>query len=209
MPRQIPILSITKAILNGFTEAQQTYEQMSGGYWLWQAPEYFITSIIAKNILNIDGAKYITLEHGSSSAIENAGAKGPGRLPKDIREKGKVDILLWWGDQTPRAIIEVKNQIYSKDQYEKDIKRIKSFLARNSSESSLQFGVFAFYESAFSSKNKTATEKIDDRISNIFNNSKSILGLDFEKKLITTDIYEELADNAWRAACILIKQKIT
>jgi hypothetical protein len=202
----ISMPTIINAILQGFVEAQQSYEDMSGGFWLWNAPEYFITSTVAKNIYAIDGGKYLTLEHGSTDAIKDAGAKGRGRLPKDIREKGRVDVLLWWANSTPRAIIEIKNQIYSKDQYEKDIKRIKSFLGRNSVDSSLQFGVFAFYESAFNGVRKTAKEKIEGRIDRILDNSKLILGENFDVKLYVTDMHEE-SENAWQAACLFIKFK--
>jgi hypothetical protein len=195
------------AVLNGFIEAQQNYENWSGGFWLWQAPEYLISTTVAKCIFALDGAKYITLEHGSTTTLEDAGAKGIGRLPKDIREKGKVDILLWWGNNTPRATIEIKNQIYSTGQYEKDIKRIGRFLQRNSQESSLQFGAFAFYESATSGPRKTAREKVNDRIKNIFQKSKRLLGNEYDVTINTSEIYEEFKNNAWSAACILIKLK--
>ena len=105
MPRQIPVSKVVEATLDGFIEAQTINEKWSGGYWLWQAPEYLISSSVARSIAALDGAKFITLEHGAKSAIENAGAKGKGRLHRDIREKGKVDILLWWGDGSPRAVI--------------------------------------------------------------------------------------------------------
>ena len=200
--------TIINAILKGFVDAQKSYENMSGGFWLWNAPEYFITSTVAQSIYAIDAGKYLTLEHGSTDAIKDAGAKGRGRLPKDIREKGRVDVLLWWANSTPRAIIEIKNQIYSKDQYEKDIKRIKSFLGRNSDDSSLQFGVFAFYESAFSGERKTAKEKIEGRINKIFDNSKLILGENFDVKLYVSDMHNE-SENAWQAACLFIKFKNT
>ena len=197
---------IIDAILKGYIEAQQSYEEMSGGFWLWNATEYFITSNVAQNIYAIEGEKFVTLEHGSTDAIESAGAKGRGRLPKDIREKGRVDILLWRADSTPRAIIEIKNQIYSKDQYEKDITRIKSFLSRNHTNSTLQFGIFAFYESAFNGIRKTATEKIEARVNKIFDNSKLILGSNFDIKLYVTDMHDE-SENAWQAACIFVKLK--
>lgn len=209
MPRQISINEIIEAILTGYTTAQVMHEQMSGGWWLWKAPEYFITTSVAQSIFNLDSSKFITLEHGSTSALEDAGAKGRGRLPNDVREKGKVDLLLWWANETPRAIIEIKNQIYSKEQYDKDIKRIRSFLQRNSHKSSLQFGVFAFYESASSGLRKTAEEKIVGRTNRIFENTKSMLGADFKASLYTTNIHNELEENAWLAACILIKQKNT
>jgi len=61
LPCQISKQKIIESIINGFIEAQQTYEKMSGGLWLWQAPEYFITSNVAKNIYSLEGSKYVTL----------------------------------------------------------------------------------------------------------------------------------------------------
>jgi hypothetical protein len=59
MPRQIPVSKIVQATLDGFMEAQRVYKEWSGGYWLWQAPEYLITSTVAKNIAALEGAKYM------------------------------------------------------------------------------------------------------------------------------------------------------
>jgi hypothetical protein len=207
MPRNIPIKNIVDGVLSAYESAQKEYESMSGGWWLWQAPEYFITTHIAHKLQKLDGAKYITLEHGSTNALSVAGAKGRGRLSKHVREKGKVDILLWWGSDTPRAIIEVKNQIYSKEQYEKDINRIKAFLKRNNGASSLQFGIFSFYESAEDGKRKSAKDKVSARISGIFDKSKYILGSDFKVTLHKSALNEELEGNAWQAVCVLCRTR--
>ena len=112
MSKQISIDKIIDATLSGIKKSQKQYEKWSGGLWLWNAPEYLITINVANEISEIDGSKYITLENNSTVTIKDAGARGRGRLPKDIREKGKVDILLWWGNDTPRAVIEIKNYIY-------------------------------------------------------------------------------------------------
>ena len=209
MPKQIAIPEIINATLEGFSKAQEIYKDMSGGFWLWQAPEYFITTSVANKIHELPGNKYLTLEYGSSTTIQDAGAKGKGKLPKDIREKGRVDILLWWARGNPRAIIEIKNQIYSKCQYEKDIKRIKSLLKHNSHNSSLQFGIFAFYASDFSGSRKTAIEKTQDSIYRVFENSKEILGSSYEANLFTTTVEDDQASDIWQAACILVKYKNT
>jgi len=206
MSRQIPISKVVDATLDGFKEAQRSYEKWSGGYWLWQAPEYLISSSVAKSIAGLEGAKYITLEHGATSTLEDAGAKGKGRLPGNIREKGKVDILFWWGDGSPRAVIEIKNQIYSKDQYEKDIKRIGAFLSKNKEQSSLQFGIFAFYESAEDGPIKSSREKVTDRVNKIYKNCREILDGGYEVSLKMTDIHT-IDDSSWVAACLLIKTK--
>ncbi len=71
----------------------------------------------------------------------------------------------------------------------------------------MQFGAFAFYESATSGPRKTAREKVNDRIKNIFQNSKRLLGNEYDVTINTSEIYEEFKNNAWSAACILIKLK--
>ena len=121
-------------------------------------------------------------------------------------ENGRIDILVWWGNDTPRGIIEIKNQIFSNEQYEKDIKRIKGFLNRKSENSSIQFGIFSFYDSAEIGK-KSAFHKIEDKIKKVTSNSREILGGEFTVKLFKTEIFEEVKDNAWAAACLLIMRK--
>jgi hypothetical protein len=205
MPRQIPINKIISAAQRGIEKSQKQYLEWSGDFWLWQAPEYLITTNIAKQISNLKGTKYITMENGASAAIKDAGAQGKGRLHNDIRGDGKIDIVLWWADGTPRAIIEVKNQIYYSGQYEKDIKRIKKVLNRKSNESSFQFGLFAFYDSAIDGPQKTATEKVTGKINNIYLKSSKLLGDDFNISLHKSKIHKD-NDSAWVAACLLIKK---
>lgn len=201
--------SVIEAVLAAYVDAQSTYEKMSGGLWLWEAPEYFITTYIANRIWQLDGKKFLTLENGSTQALQDAGARGRGRLPRSLREKGRVDILLWWANASPRAILEVKNQIFAKDPYAKDIERIKSFLSRGSDETSLQFGALSFYASDYSGDRKSARDKVSDHIDRIFDHTKKLLGDSFRAKLYTTDINEDLPDNAWQAACIAIQRQVT
>lgn len=208
MPRSISIEQIIDATLNGIEQSQTKYENWSGGYWLWEGPEYLITINVAENIAKLAGTKYLTLEHSATHTIEDAGARGKGRLPRDIREQGKVDILLWWASDLPRAIIEIKNQIYSKDQYFKDIRRIKEFLKRNSTLSSIQFGLFAFYDSAFDGARKTAAEKIQDKIETVKENIREILGDNFNISVKKSKTYQ-VEEDAWIAVCILIRLKST
>ncbi|WP_143424264.1 hypothetical protein [Geoanaerobacter pelophilus] len=207
MPSRISIPSIINATLTGIKNAQTQYQVWTGGNWLWQAPEYLITTNIAANISGIKGSKYITLENGASEAIEDAGAKGRGRLPTDFREAGRVDILLWWADNTPRAIIEVKNQISGTDQYHHDLKRISSFLKRKPDVSSLQFGLFAFYDSAYDGARKPAERKVEDKIASIHAHAKSVVGKGFSTKLYKSETHRE-ENSAWTAACLFIKPSV-
>ncbi len=205
MPKSLSINQIVNATLSGIEISHKKYEIWSGGYWLWEGPEYLITINVAEIIANLSGSKYITLEHSSAQTIEEAGAKRRGRLPRDIRKHGKVDILVWWANDTPRAIIEIKNQIYSKDQYYKDIKRIREFIKLNSTLSSIQFGLFAFYDSAFDGERLSAEEKIEAKIKRIKENIRAILGDNFQLSVKTSKMYR-VEDSAWAAVCILIRE---
>jgi len=115
--------SIVSACVLGIQIAQTKYLKMSGDWVCW-APEYFITSCIAQKISKQKGSKYVTLENSAYDALSEAGALGRGKLHKNIRSNGRFDILLWWGYGQPRAIIEVKNRVFNKTQYESDLKRI-------------------------------------------------------------------------------------
>lgn len=207
MSKQTSILSVVEAIIAGYKEAHSLYEEMSGGQWLWGAPEYFITSTVAKYIHSIPGNKYITLESSVISTLQDAGARGRGKLPADIRENGRADITLWWANGKPRAVIELKNQLFSNKNFEKDIKRIKSLLQRNSVSNSYQFGVFAFYGSSNADSQDAANEKLSISAYNFHKKSQDILGDSFCAQLFKSEINQELENNAWHAACILIKLK--
>ncbi|MFQ5628355.1 MAG: hypothetical protein ACE5I1_06315, partial [bacterium] len=206
MPRSLSIDQIIEATLCGIELSQKKYENWSGGCWLWEAPEYLITINVAENIAKLSGSKYLTLEHSAKYALEDAGAKTRGRLPHDIRELGRVDILLWWANETPRAIIEIKNQIYTTDQYSRDIKRIKEFLKRKQTSSSIQFGLFAFYDSAYDGARKTAVEKIQDKIKTVKGNIREILGDAFYISVKKSKIHQVNGD-AWVAGCVFIRLK--
>lgn len=212
MPRQISTPSTIKAILDGFTEAHESYKEWSGGLWLWEAPEYLISSTVARKISEVDAKKYITLEYDVRSTLEFAGAKGRGRVHKDIRHNGRVDILLWSGEDDPeesrpRAVIEIKNKIQSSDQYEKDIKRLTAFLNRKKELSSIEFAAFAFYYSDDNGQRKTAYDKVKDKIDRIYNHSLEIAGDSVSITRKTTPI-TLLEDGAWAATCFLIKRRI-
>jgi len=179
MPGPISINKIITACNQGIIQAHNNYKEMSGGSWLWYAPEYFITTFIALEIHKQPGAKRVIVEHGAKQALIDAGAAGKGKFHPNIRSNGRVDILLSWANGKPRGIIEVKNRIFNKSQYENDIKRIKHILLRKKQENSIQFGIFTFYTVTRDSSQRSADKNSDLRKETILENMKNILGYEF------------------------------
>src|SRR3989338_5987693 len=164
MRGQVSIAAIARGAVNGIVKAQRAYKDWSGGEWLWCAPEYFSTVFVAQGISKLDGSKYVTVEHGANAAIEEAGARGRGKLHHKIRVNGHFDILLWWADETPRAPIEVKCQVTRIEKIKADLLRIEKVIHRNKQDSTFQFGMVVFYSSCRNGKGFTAKEILSKRL---------------------------------------------
>lgn len=207
MKGRVSKLAVIEGCIQGVVSAQNQYEEMSGGDWVCWAPEYFITSCIAQSLNKIQGGKYVTIENGAYDALDYASAVGKGRFHKDIRSNGRFDLLLWWAKGDPRAVIEVKNRVCKKTQYEADLKRIIAVLKRKKHESTMEFGALVFYTSIDDSLARTALEKLEQRSLTIEKNAKEIVGSDFCATLHRSKIKVE-DKSAWVASCILIEKQV-
>jgi hypothetical protein len=204
MPAQISIAKIANGAIKGVVNAHRAYEKCSGGDWLWNAPEYFATVFVAQEITKLDGAKYVTLEHGAKAAIEDAGARGRGKLHHKIRENGRFDVLLWWGsDETPRAPIEVKSRVVGIKNIQADLQRVAKVVQRSKQDSSFQFGMVVFYTSCKDRKNSSAQETLTERLEGINTDCKKMLPR-CDVKMRNSKIYVD-GDSAWVASAIVIK----
>ncbi len=171
MPKIVSRNNIIEACLNGIEESFSIYKQWSGGEWLWNAPEYLMTVKIADEISKISQNQLVTLEDNLEYLLDVAGANRKGIISEDIRGNGRSDIVLWWGNRTPRAIIEVKNAVYGITKIDKDIRRIKCVLEQEKKYSKIQFGVVTFYIDA-ASKNGGSELKLIDQINKIYGKIK-------------------------------------
>ncbi|QBJ79592.1 hypothetical protein [Aquitalea sp. USM4] len=197
--------AIVQACLDGIENAQNSYNEMSGSWVCW-GPEYFITTEIARSLATLEGTKYITLENGTYAALTDANATGRGKFHPDIRIEGRVDIVLWWANGTPRAVIEVKNNVRNKSNYESDIKRIQTILARKRDQSSLKFGVFAFYTDFRAEDLDKANEQLTQRLSTIKSNVDKLLGPGFTAAIEHNEVKAPVNGWAWAAVCVVISR---
>lgn len=196
---------VIKAVLKGIAAAQKDYESWSGE-WLWEAPEYLATVYVAREIAKLKDAKWITLESSTKGTISDAGAKGRGRLHHKVRGNGRLDILLWWGNATPRAPIEVKVQVAAYDKIKADVERIEKMVHLNKGKSTLGFGCVGFYSSFKGSKSITAKQKIEATLRNILDNAKAQVGDKCLVAIESSRIVED-GDSAWVAAALAIRPR--
>jgi hypothetical protein len=197
--------AVIASSLKGIVAAQKAYESWSDE-WLWNAPEYFSTVFVAKEIARNGASKYITLENSAKSAIKDAGARGRGRLHSAIRANGRFDILLWWSNGKPRAPIEVKCQVTKADKIISDIRRIAKVIHRNKDESSIAFGAVIFYISFRDDATFTAKERITKSLKNILDEVRDEVGFSCQITLQKSRIYVE-GDSAWAGAAVVLRPR--
>jgi len=207
MPRQISQERITEAILDGINNAEEAYEQWSGRNILGSSAEHVVYVFIAKAIWEIPGSKIIKIEQRCKDVIKEACGNRRGKLAQATRSEGHIDILLSWAKDKPRAIIEIKNNVYNyAGQCDADIKRITTLLLIPGT--TLQFGIFAFYSSADDGKIKTARKKLENRYYSIKSRIEAAYGKSFKisgnQKVVE---YTNINNNtsAWAGSCIVMK----
>ena len=65
MSRRVSIDSIVGKTLDGIVKAHKDYHSWTGGYWLWHAPEYLMTTYIAQHISKLKSSNYLWLEYSA------------------------------------------------------------------------------------------------------------------------------------------------
>ena len=193
---------ILNSCIKGIKKSHKEYEEWNGWQWLWEAPEYLLTVNIAKEIAKVKKTKYITLEDNIKETLKNANAKIKGALKKNIRANGRSDIVLWWGKETPRGIIEVKNGVDNIRDIKKDVDRIIGILEK---ESDIQLGVVTFYMFGYY-KSKNPFEALNEKLEDIVNELSKISkdnNLNFKEKFEIISQDEETIEVA--VACMFYR----
>ena len=193
---------VANKTLAGISKAQKEYEDWTGGCWLWEAPEYVVTTYIAKQISTIDRPFYLTLENKVRDGLKDAGG-GKGRPRKDLRFNGKFDILLWWANGTPRAIMEVKNQVPGFSKIKDDVSRISAALKR---QNTIRCGFIAYYTSLTDGERKPAKNRVETRVDRVeadvkvFTNKNALRLKRYSRKVVKDE------DSAWTAEVLKISR---
>lgn len=205
MAGPLAVEDIINGCLKGVVNAQKSYSSWSGE-WLWCAPEYFTTVFVARELGKLNAPKYITLENKALSAIEDAGAKGQGKLHSAIRANGRFDILLWWSNGTPRAPIEIKCQVLKIAKLKADIERMSNVIRRKRADSTIGFGAIVFYSSCDDNSEFTAKERLAKCLENLLRDAKVISGENCHITMQSTPI-KTVGGSAWTAAALVLKAK--
>jgi len=187
MSRAIPFQDIIDASRQGIANAFRNYYRWSGGYWLGHAPESYMQVEIARALSKI--CPFVTLEDTVRDILTHSSAEKRGYQPRG-NASGRVDIIVWWKNGTPRVLIEIKKG-WGSDIINSDAKRLRQLSSRGGSP---QHGIIIVYTDA------KKEETIHKRFKNIeiSSSTKIVDWLCPKKKIEDGEIWY------WGTACFLV-----
>ena len=198
-----PLAEIIENALRGIAAAQKDYARWSGDCWLWEAPEYLITTYVARALArHTANPYYITLESKVGDVIEEAGGIGPGRRPKALNLNGKFDLLIWWGNGKPRAPVEIKRHVRGFADIRDDVKELCTVLRKNKN---IKFGLLAYYTSC--AKDDESRTFLRDRLQNIEHGASEHCtnnGMTAYQRSLRIKV---IGDSAWTASVLVVCRK--
>ncbi|WP_374479430.1 hypothetical protein [Zoogloea sp.] len=209
MPGLISGLELVEAMISSGEKAVADFFHISGGEWFDEAPEYFLSTYVARSAGN-HANTFALLEVPVDITRREAGASRRGRAASHERRNGRFDVVLYWANGNPRAAVEIKSPIWSAtgQQIHPDIDRLCSALLANS-DSTFQFGAFFFYASVGKPKRKhdNATQRMRDLLARIEEKAierAAVRGA--EAILIPGSVHrgKEDEDGAWSIASLVI-----
>lgn len=168
----------------GAIRAFQEHYQMTDGDWIYQTPEYWYTSSIAK-FLSL--AHYVVSLEASAGDIREIANKGtPGRPSRHYRTNGKVDLTVWGIDDDeeyyPDALIEIKRAwSWDAENHGKDITRLTSALretGKASGKGSISFGIFLIMTDVCGDSEQSTKKIVKKRFRSFDNHIRNFLGND-------------------------------
>ncbi len=147
MPRTDAQASIVRHALAGVYCAAEEWEEMSGE-WLWTAPEYFTSTVVAQHLSRNLENSWITLEWGTKGTLAAArSVPKPGRAHKSLDGSKRFDLVVFYGSsERPRAAIEVKTRVATfETSLAKDFDRLLTSVSEVHRGSCLSLGLQLVY----------------------------------------------------------------
>jgi hypothetical protein len=141
--------------MTGARKARSHYERMTGGYWLWHAPESFLQVLVAQQIAKAGYSVYIDASIKKMKLDFDA---LPGRPAANLRTR--PDISVWYKNNSGlKAVIEVK-RAWSLAPIQTDATKVAKYLGQCSA---LKTGYILAYTEA---KGKNRANTLENRFDN-------------------------------------------
>lgn len=151
---------VVEATLRGIRSGTKEYEKWSGYYpWVRDAPEYMVTTAIARAVHNIDAVAFVTVENNVRNAMKNTGGNIVGRPTHRLNLDGRFDLVVW-NMQGPRGMIEVKTNVSGYSSLASDVDKLRTALAKSAD---MRWGLVAYFIAFQNGVRKRGEDRVYER----------------------------------------------
>lgn len=151
-----PLQQLALDVVAGFDEAAKCYPELSGGWELHMAPEYYCTVKVAEQLSDREHT-YVSLEQNIAHALALSGRQTDAEPTDELPDFGRFDIAVWGpGTEGIVGIVEIKEVTFvTYANLERDVKRVLSTL----DQTKIRWGMVAWYASLWDGDAKTRESK--------------------------------------------------
>lgn len=197
---------LPKLVLAGIDQAFKEYQRLTGGEWLYAAPEYLTTVEVAKKVHSGLDHVRVDLERNVKKALDGARAKRKGRAPGKLRSNGRFDILLYRKNESPWCAIEIKTGVWTAKALKSDIERLEKVLGYRGSGATLRCGAIGFYADRKDGKKLSAEQSLEKLWLNVKELADQCLsGKSLKFKLHRSKFRSGDENDGRQAFCLLIE----
>ena len=162
-------------VIAGFEEAAERYPQLSGGWELHMAPEYYCTVKVAERLCDRE-LTYLSLEQNIAHALAWSGRRTDAEPTDELPNYGRFDIAVWGpGTEGIVGIVEIKEVAFvTYANLKRDVQRVLHTL----DQTKVRWGMVAWYATlwdgdAKTRESKSGTERLDTRTGIIESNARA------------------------------------
>ena len=159
----MPLNAMERRIVEGAKQAHREYYRLSNE-WLDHAPEFFLTTMVARELGRGVMKYWVYLDASPKKIKDEMEHVSPGQPAKN--NQFRFDLVVWWKNNLPRAVIEVK-RAWAIAPLLKDKKKIIGFLKQKQAKGAKR-GYLLVYSEAREKKGKKGSGK--NTLCNRFNN---------------------------------------
>lgn len=153
------MIKLEKQLIDGVFVAKRTYSKMTG-YGLWHAPEVFLSSALAMHLSSINKSCCVYPECSPKAIQRDHSVDRLVGRPLNVNEQQRFDLLLWWANESPRCIVELKMTYAQGNSVKKDGEKLLAY-SKEARRIGLRSGYLLVYSHAY--RNRELSKEVQGR----------------------------------------------
>jgi len=167
------MIKFEQQLIDGVFAVRKTYVKMTD-YGLWHAPEVFLSSALAMHIADKNKSCCVYPECSPRSIERDHDVPRPVGRPPSVNKQQRFDLLLWWANEKPRCIVELKMTYAQGSAVTRDGQKLLAY-AKEAKRIGIRSGYLLVYSHAYRNRDLATSAQGRETLANRFRTYKAAL----------------------------------